>query len=156
MKSLNTYFKDEKEFSAFKKGFMQSSSFYREAKGKFATNPDLVNYFITKKPKEIYEDLLTEKEREKYPLISDRKRTPIGDQINNLKRYAKTLSNQTNATPEKKKLGNGLRDYLNKLTKDIDATYTLEDLASMVANLGGAIKIINEEYNKRKEQNKTK
>lgn len=140
MEALNTYFKDEKEFSAFKKGFMQSSSFYREAKAKFATNSNLVKYFLEKTPKEIYSDLLTGEEQKKYPLTVERKRTPIGDQINNLKRYAKKLVNGSDEKTEKKaKTIEAIAKYL----KDIEADkmkYTKSDLSSIASNLLSTIK----------------
>ena len=107
-----------KQVESVKKAINTGKSLYQNFKGLLESDLVIRELFLTKTCKEIVvivygENALNDNE---YALTENRKRTPLGDCLHNLKKYTKkTYSEKANASEKSdvKKYENVLKDLLN-------------------------------------------
>ena len=132
-------------------------SLYQNFKGLLESDLVIREMFLTKTPKEILEIVYGEEclSKPEFSLSIDRKRTPLGDCLHNLKKYAKKAYSEKAIESEKagvKKYENVLKDLLNLASnfnsyKPNEQDSILNQIESLIRDLnktlpkGKAIKI---------------
>ena len=139
------------------KAINTGKSLYQNFKALLESDSVIRELFLTKTPKEILEIVYGEEclSKPEFSLSIDRKRTPLGDCLHNLKKYAKKAYSEKAIESEKagvKKYENVLKDLLNLASnfnsyKPNEQDSILNQIESLIRDLnktlpkGKAIKI---------------
>ena len=148
---------NEKQIESVKKAINTGKSLYQNFKGLLESDLAIRELFLTKTPKEILEIVYGEEclSKPEFSLSIDRKRTPLGDCLHNLKKYTKKAYSEKASESEKagiKKCENVLKDLSNLATsfssyKPNEQDSILNQIESLIRDLnktlpkGKAIKI---------------
>ena len=124
-------------------------SLYQNFKALLESDPVIRELFITKTPKEILEIVYGEEclSKPEFSLSIDRKRTPLGDCLHNLKKYTKKTYSEKANTSEKsdvKKYENVLKDLSNLATnfssyKPNEQDSILNQIESLIRDINKAL-----------------
>ena len=138
-----------KQVESVKKAINTGKSLYQNFKGLLESDLVIRELFLTKTCKEIVvivygENALNDNE---YALTENRKRTPLGDCLHNLKKYTKKTYSEKAIASEKsdvKKYENVLKDLLNLASnfnsyKPNEQDSILNQIESMIRDINKAL-----------------